>query len=153
MGRPGRVTGRGGTGREGGTGRGGGSRQGGGGQGQRGSGQGRGGSGQRGGGSGRGRVGWGGRHGQGQSWDSWGENDCGEQMAIAPEEEDLLVVTEDVDDDPRGATATLKDDLMLLITVFGGDESCQKMLDEILEAEAKEVRAHSVARVQDWLST
>ncbi len=72
-------------------------------------------------------------------------------MAIAPEE--VLVATEDVDDDPRGATATLKDDLLLLITVLGDDGSCQKMLDDILEAERKEVRAQSVARVQDWLST
>jgi hypothetical protein len=64
-----------------------------------------------------------------------------------------LVATEDVDDDPRGATATLKDDLLLLITVLGDDGSCQRMLDDIVEAEAKEVRAQSVARVQDWLST
>ena len=71
----------------------------------------------------------------------------------APAPEELLVVTEDVDDDPRGATSTLKDDLLLLITVLGDDGSCQKMLDDILEAEATEARAQSVARVQDWLST
>lgn len=74
-------------------------------------------------------------------------------MNIAAPAPELLVVTEDVDDDPRGATATMKDDLLLMITVLADDGRLQKMLDDILEAEAKEVRAQSVAKVQDWLST
>jgi hypothetical protein len=39
-----------------------------------------------------------------------------------------------------------------VVAILGDDGTCQRMLDDILEAEAKEVQAQSVVKVQDWLS-
>ena len=40
-----------------------------------------------------------------------------------------------------------------VITVLGDDGTCQKMLDDVLKEEARQVRAQSVAKVRDWLCT
>jgi hypothetical protein len=60
------------------------------------------------------------------------------------------LVTEDVDDDPRGANATFKDDLMLLAGP-GDDGLWQRELYKLLQAEVEEMQAQRVGRVDDWL--
>lgn len=73
---------------------------------------------------------------------------------LTPEERKRLVV-EDVDDDPRGAHSTFKDDLMLLAGL-GGDEMCAKELEKLLQQEQQErdeLQKQRIVRVHDWQQT
>jgi hypothetical protein len=71
-------------------------------------------------------------------------------MMLAPEELKYLV-TEDVNDDPQGANATFKDDLMLLGGLGDKDGLWQRELIKFLQAKVREKQEQSAARVHDWL--
>jgi hypothetical protein len=65
------------------------------------------------------------------------------------------LVTEDVDDDSRGAHATFKDDLMLLAGP-GDDGTWARELAKLLreeQQEKEELQKQRIARVRDWQQT